>query len=190
MCAPDAYVKYVNSTEFDNYPVSGISWICAMNFCKWKTLNENPKDSFSIIYRLPTVTEWVSAYKYLNEQKTPNDFNKDYSDWTLTTKDESAYDFIGHTFFGDYVYMALPDDPKVLKRKIAVGNSFHLCEPDIAGFNSVYYYETDGYSYVTFRYIKKKVTPIVYVNKSHTWDLDHEILSYWKLIKETNRRYR
>jgi hypothetical protein len=188
MCAHDAYVKYVNSSDYDNYAVSGISWDNAMNFCKWKTIRENQKDSFNIIYRLPTIPEWLSAYRYLKEQQIANDFNQDYSDWTLTTVGEFDYAFfdLGETGYGNYIYWALPNESKDMKRKIVMGNSFHFSEPKFDNFMHLPFYEMNGYSYIGFRYLKEHLKPLEKMNDrgTYSWDMDHEILNHWKLIKQ------
>ena len=157
MCAPDAYVKYVNSPEYDDYPVSGISWDNAMNFCRWKTKHVNGEE-IKMICRLPYAHEWLCALSYLSKMKMGNDLNKDYSDWTLDSYDESAYAFDltdgynPHGKFG-YIYFAKPDEPAVLKRKVAIGNSFHFCQHN---FISSYFYEFHGYAYIGFRYVTVK----------------------------------
>jgi hypothetical protein len=194
MCAADAYSKYVNTSAYDNFPVSGISWDNALNFCKWKTVNANLKDSFNIIYTLPRVSEWIAAYEFLEKKQIVNDFNKDYSDWTLSMKDESYYDFMGnktHPVWDllDYEYWTAESDAPVLKRKIALGNSFHSAAPTFFGFFDRYYYEFHGYAYVGFRYVRKKIIPLIPDEKSKwanytNWDDVHDLLYRWGLIKQ------
>jgi len=165
-----------------------------MNFCKWKTRNENPKDSFSVIYRLPLVNEWVAAYRFLTANKIPNDFNQNYSDWTLTTMDEACYDFNNNKkyFWGDYSYLAPPNDPKVLKRKLIIGNSFHHATPSPGYFTRLYFYEMDGRSFVSFRYLKRKIKPFTSLNREYIprWYLDREVLIYWGLIQDKKHPHR
>ncbi len=196
MCAPDAYVKYVNGSRYDDFPVSGISWDNALNFCKWKTVNANPKDSFSIVYRLPEVSEWVAAYKFLNEKHVDNDFNGNYSDWTLSAKDDTYYDFthakMNPSFSDyDYSYWARPNENAVLKRKVSMGNSFLFSQPTLFDFYSWGYYEFHGYAHIGFRCIIKKVHPLIANGKTgnfnySNWSEEHEFLHRWGLIKQTN----
>jgi len=66
MLPSKAYKKYMNGTEYDNYPVIGVSWDNALNFLRWKTLKDNNTDSLKFIYRLPHCSEWIAANYYLN----------------------------------------------------------------------------------------------------------------------------
>lgn len=42
------YTEYITSKEYDDYPVLGISWDNAMNYCKWKTIKDNDSDSIHL----------------------------------------------------------------------------------------------------------------------------------------------
>jgi hypothetical protein len=191
MCPPEAYAQYVNSIAYDNFPVSGISWDNAMNFCKWKTIRANPKDSFNLVYRLPLSSEWISAFKYLSDKKIPNDFNQDYSDWTLDAKDDTYYGDLKDKYL-DYEYYAKDDDTPVLKRKLVLGNSFRFSQENLFEFYSWSYYEFHGYANIGFRYVCKKVQPLVASKNSNfnysNWSEEHETLSRWGLLKKTNMK--
>lgn len=166
MCLKEAYKKYVNSKEFDNYPVLGISWESALNYCKWKTLKEN-KDSLLFYYRLPHQSEWFIANDYLTKQKIKNDFSKDYADWTLAAFDESAYDF-EHDLNPDYEYFALPNEANVLKRKRIMGDSFKFQSND--ALQDGYGYSFEGYAHVAFRLVKEIITPKMKTNKHNIYN--------------------
>ena len=188
MCLKEAYKKYINSKEFDNYPVLGISWESALNYCKWKTLKEN-KDSLLFYYRLPHQSEWFIANDYLTKQKIKNDFSKDYADWTLEAFDESAYDF-EHDMNHEYEYFALPNEANVLKRKRIMGDSYKFQSND--ALQDGYGYSFEGYAHVAFRLVKEAVTPQIKAQKP-TWEKQyiealktsvkiprpHNILQYW-----------
>lgn len=172
--------KYINSSEYDDFPVLGISWDNAMNFCKWKTLKEN-KDSIQFIYRLPNCSEWLAAYFYLSDNKIKNDFNKNYSDWLLNSKDESFYDFNNSTkdeFPFNYIYFHKKNDPLVLKRKFVIGDSYLFQQDKLVNYYSFSFYSTEGYRQVSFRYIKESVNQSEKVYAKGK-SLAVNILEYW-----------
>jgi|GEM_PF-1438666 len=156
MCLKEAYNKYISGKAFDNYPVLGISWEDALNYCKWRTLKDN-KDSLVFLYRLPHLSEWAVASDYLAKQKIKTDFSKYYADWTLAAFDESAYDFEHDLNPADYEYFALPNEANVLKRKRIMGNSFKY-QSNYALQNG-YGYSFEGYAHVGFRLVKETITP-------------------------------
>lgn len=167
------YNEYITSNKYDNYPVLGISWDNAMNYCKWKTIRDN-KDSIRFIYRLPHCSEWLAANQYLNTNKIKNDFNKNYADWLINTFDESNYyieNFETNSFKYNYVYFHKPNDPKALKRKLVIGNSFLYQQeyPLAANFS---YYANVGYKQIAFRFVKE------YINKDTTASM---LFEYWKI---------
>jgi len=151
----EVYQKYISSTDYDDYPVLGISWDNAMNYCKWKTLRDNPKDSINFIYRLPKCSEWLAAHSYLEENHKPNDFNKNYSDWLLSSKFENyLYDAKNYKFVYDNVYLHKKDDPLTMKRKFAIGDSYVCQQEHLEGYYGFNYYSTQGYRHISFRYVK------------------------------------
>ena len=177
----EVYEKYIKSDDYDNFPVLGISWENAMNYCKWKTLNENPKDSIIFIYRLPVCSEWLAAYTYLQKNKVSNDFNTSYSDWLMNSKDESLYMFSNDTVFPfDYIYFHKKNDPPVLKRKFVIGDSFLYQHKRLLDYYMASFYATQGYRQIAFRTVKESVSKSKKL-KLLNHSLDESLLNYWGL---------
>jgi hypothetical protein len=146
--------EYTTSNEYDKYPVLGIRWESAMNYCKWKTLNENANDSLCVLYTLPYFSEWLAAKYYLDLKNVKHDFSKNYSDWLIVAFDESVYNFLIKNFTYDYIYNHQELDPRALKRKRIIGNSYLF-----NGLEQMHYgYADRGYRYVGFRYVKRIIS--------------------------------
>lgn len=146
--------EYITSKEYDRYPVLGLSWESAMNYCKWKTLKETVNDSLSFFYSLPYLSEWLAAKYYLDLKNVKHDFSKNYSDWLIVAFDESFYNYMRENFTYDYLYNYLKSDPRALKRKRIIGNSYLF-----NGLKQKHYgYADKGYRYVGFRYVKRIFT--------------------------------
>ncbi|OGS79291.1 MAG: hypothetical protein A3D31_04780 [Candidatus Fluviicola riflensis] len=182
---PD-WEKYISDETYDDYPVLGISWENAMNYCKWKTLKENKNNKeILFIYRLPKCSEWLAAKYYLETNELESDFSKNYSDWLLSTKDESFWD-IGNNSWRqwpyDYTYFHKTNDPPVMKRKLVIGDSYrYRLENQANSFFS--YYATKGYRQVAFRMVKENVPPREERNLSYS-GASLNTLYYWKLITD------
>jgi Sulfatase-modifying factor enzyme 1 len=176
----EVYEKYLRSSRYDNYPVLGISWENAMNYCKWKTLADN-RDSIQFVYRLPNCSEWLAAYSYLSENEIENDFNKNYSDWLINSKDESIYDYLHEIapkpFVYDWMYFHTSDAPLALKRKQVIGNSY-LYQQESILFYSFNFYANEGYRQIGFRYVKETVSesPETYQNGR---SIAKSLLEHW-----------
>lgn len=186
MCLPDVYKEYTTGNQYDNYPVMGISWDAAMNYCRWKT-KVNNKDSIQYIYRLPCESEWLAAYNYLNNASIKNDFNKDYSDWLLNAFDEDAmmvFDTAktNHWDF-DYVHLALANEPDILKRKVVIGDSYLFKLPSLSDYNNIAYFSFKGYRQIGFRYIKEPIdtTTTIHKFRKPEYTGDKFILKSWGL---------
>jgi len=150
--------KYITDKIYDDYPVLGISWDNAMNYCKWKTLKENKK-VLRFIYRLPNSSEWIAAKHYLETNDLESDFSKNYSDWLLGTKDESLLyvrDGTLSRWWYDYMYLHKPDDPMAIKRKLVIGDSYRF-QPERQTDCFFSYYSTQGYRQIGFRLVKEFV---------------------------------
>lgn len=161
MCLPAVYRKYITGIQYDNFPVMGISWDAAMNYCRWKT-KVNNKDSIHYIYRLPCESEWLTAYNYLNKASIKNDFNKNYSDWLLNAFDENAmmvFDTTqsNHWAGFDYVGLASANGPNMLKEKVVIGDSYLFKLTSFSEYNDIPYFSFKGYRQVGFRYVKEPI---------------------------------
>lgn len=157
MCSQKNYVEYLETDKYSDYPVCGVSWINAMNYCRWRTLKDSLPAGWE--YRLPYLEEWLAAYRYLESVQIVSDMNKNYADWLLSSQHEGIYyfelknDFI---IFSDY-YHDDPNDPPVLRRKRIIGNSFHMQHTHVGDFIGEYGYSFMGYNWVSFRLIKAKI---------------------------------
>ncbi|UAY51354.1 SUMF1/EgtB/PvdO family nonheme iron enzyme [Ferruginibacter albus] len=163
------YIKYTTDNKYNNYPVVGIRWNAAMNFCKWKTLKENSGDSICFIYRLPKISEWLSAYKFLKDNLLINDFNKNFSDWTVNTHFEG-----GTNLDKDIILLTNDNDPPRLSRANVIGNSF-LFQRQIL-LNPIGYFKFNGFRQVAFRVVKIDITRADSPRKSIK-----SLLNYWNI---------
>jgi hypothetical protein len=178
----NVYLKYINSPVYNKFPVLGISWDNAMNYCKWKTLRDNDKDTITFIYRLPDCLEWLSAYNYLKIYYGRNDYNDKYSDWLLNSKIEASFRLGGQQLFPyDIVYFHTHEEPLVYKRKFVIGNSFHYEKEKLIDYYEFSYYASQGYPQVAFRIIKEPITD------PKSYQVGHRIIEttikYWDLNK-------
>ena len=146
MSSKEVYQRYMNTLEFENYHVVGITWLSAVNFCKWLTLKDFPNDS-TFRYRLPGTKEWIIG-NYLYKSNNSS-FNNLVSDWTYNAFDESVYNF-AHNLSLDYVYFAKETDPSALKRKRIMGNSY------LSNHANHYQYQSRGLKDLSFRIVKVK----------------------------------
>jgi hypothetical protein len=175
----EVYEKYINSSEYDNYPVIGISWDNAMNYCKWKTLKEN-KDSIKVYYRLPDCSEWLSAMDFMSNQKIKNDFNQNYSDWLMGSRDETTfiYNRKKYNYFPyDYCYIHRKDDSPALKRKFVIGDSYLYQLGRLKDYANFSYHSYNGYRQVAFRIVKKNRMLSEYNHNNNG------VFKYWGLEK-------
>ena len=189
-----AYAKYITESIYDNYPVVGISWDNAMNFCKWKTLRDNLRSNVQFVYRLPNCSEWLAAYYYLEENKIENDFNKNYSDWLLNTKVDKQ-DFIpnmvtftdkdeketAYFFKYDKVFMFYSKiSSSFLPDKCVLGNSFLYQKPVLKNHFYYRYLSNKGYKHIGFRLVKDYfATSQIADGESKT--LAQAIYDYWNI---------
>jgi len=159
----EVYQEYITNNAYDKYPVLGISWEDAMNYCAWKTLQDNKKGKIEFVYRLPKESEWLAALNYFKLKNSNHDLDQKYSDWLLNAFDESVYNYRFNSKF-DYSYFHKKEDPPVLKRKKVIGESYLY---NILFFK--YGYSYIGYQQIAFRIVKTKV--------------DESILEYWGIDK-------
>ncbi len=181
MCLLQVYNRYMGNSAYDPYPVVGVSWRNALNYCRWRTINENKGDTIKFIYRLPTETEWLSAYDHFESIAGSTDMSFDYADWLLNSYDESAYDFTDSlNNYEDYSYWARISEPFVMRRKKIAGSSFRFSRGDLA---HNYGYDTEGYRDVGFRMVK---VPLVWFDKTRRrpWPIEYDLLELWGLDKK------
>lgn len=179
ICLPENYKAYVSGNTYDDFPVVGISWEAAMNYCRWITATNN-KGSITFICRLPCESEWLAAYNYLNSTSVKNDFNRNYSDWLLNAHDE---DWRYPTNSFNYVYLADKKEPNVLKRKDFIGDSYLFKYENLADYAETFGYEDHGYRQVGFRVVKEPVntTSTIDANGKQQPSIDLQILKSWGL---------
>ncbi len=177
MCLPSVYSKYVNSAEYDDYPVLGIRWDAAMDYCRWMTIRNN-NDTIKDIYYLPTYLQWIDAYDYFNGSEILTDLNKDYSDWLLNSKDESFYNRLDTTYAFNYMYLANGKEPRVLKRKFVIGDSYFFKQAILLNYYRYTYYSDCGYRQIGFRYVKYSIK-----GKQVSTIPEFNLLKYWRLDK-------
>jgi len=168
------YKAYISDKKYDVFPVAGISWEAAMNYCKWRTTQENKGTDFKFIYRLPKVSEWLAAYNLLKENDTPNDFNKNFSDWTMGLYFEGSYNFkVWSSFVYDVVYLQKPGDHDRDKRKRVIGDSYLFQREKLINHSSGYY-AFSGYRQIAFRLVKEEIK-----NNDDSKSLHKNVLAYW-----------
>ena len=178
------YNNYLSDKDFENYPVIGISWDNAMNYCRWKTFKENDSDSLVFIYRLPYLSEWLSAYQYF-EKHLDLKLTSEYADWLLNTKDSQPLDTDSIDF--DYFYIDdNHNDIAVLLRKWVCGDNWFYSRNkliDLFRYNNFYAFQ--GYNFVSFRYVKYEINLDTYKNDNHRHIYPIE---YW-ILKQWTRKY-
>jgi len=187
MCLPENYKEYVSGDKYDNFPVMGVRWDAAMNYCRWKTMQNN-KDSIKYIYRLPSESEWLTAYNYLSESSVKHDLSQNYSDWLLNAFDEDSPNFMNTTNSNhwnsfDYIYLAKNNEPHILHRKCVIGDSYLFKMENLADYSDIPYYSYQGYRQIGFRVLKEMVDKVNLVNKkgNQQTSIDLQILTSWGL---------
>lgn len=170
----EKYKDYISNKNYDDFPVAGISWEAAMNYCKWRTLQENKGMEIQFIYRLPKLGEWLAAYNFLETSNSKNDFSKNFSDWTMSTYYEAAVGF-DSTFVYD-LFLDLPSakDPPRVKRKMVAGNSYLFQSEVLRYLFSIYTF--NGYRQIAFRLVKEEIK-----NSNISKSLYKNVLAYWAI---------
>lgn len=185
----DVRDEYFNSGKYDDYPVVGISWENALRYCKWMTLMNNP-DSLQVIYRLPNLYEYYSAYTYMQSSAINNSLNSLYADWLMDAMDESMMQ-LQEDIAISYYYFHLKSDPPVMKRKMVIGKSFLHAFNSLEDYLRLSFYGDQGYRHIGFRLVKDESkemleTQISYGphdNILHQYYVN-PLLEYWKLNPE------
>jgi formylglycine-generating enzyme required for sulfatase activity len=169
---------YFNSGKYDDYPVVGISWENALKYCRWMTLKSNP-DSLKVIYRLPNLYEYYSAYTYMQSAAINNSLNGSYADWLMDVKDESAAEMKDEIPLS-YYYFHLAEDPPVMKRKMVIGKSFLYSFHSLEDYLKFSYYGNEGYRHIGFRLVKDTDAKS-FMLESNEMRYENPLLKYWKL---------
>jgi hypothetical protein len=174
----DVREKYFNSGKYDDYPVVGISWESALNYCKWLTVKNNP-DSLQIIYRLPNLYEYYSAYLYLQSAAIDNNLNSSYADWLMDAKDESITE-VQEDIGLSYYYFHSLIDPPVMKRKMVIGKSFLHSFNELEDYLKLSFYGNVGYRHIGFRIVKDSNPDSFLIDKTD-YKYENPLLNYWNL---------
>ena len=170
MLSKEDYSKYLSDRSFEKFPVAGVSWDAAMNYCKWRTLRQNI-GPLEFIYRLPKISEWLSAYAFL-KGNDKNDLSKNYSDWTMSLYFEGG-SFSDTTFAYDILYIQNINDKPRDKRKRVIGGSYLIQHESLGQHLSRGYYSFEGHREIGFRLIKE------YLKNDDPKSLPSRIMQYW-----------
>ena len=166
------YRKYLKDKRYDDHPVVGVSWENAMNYCKWKTIEDNSSKEFDFIYRLPKWLEWFAASKYLERQGIANDLDYKYSDWVMENY------FVNMFWNAPNLTILFPNEADMqppypwVMQKIVVGNSF-LFQRKSKTFFLRTFYSNQGYRHIAFRLVKK------HVDASNEKSLENRVIEFW-----------
>ncbi|MFZ5551609.1 MAG: SUMF1/EgtB/PvdO family nonheme iron enzyme [Bacteroidota bacterium] len=168
MCTKSAYEKYISDKQYESFPVAGVTWENAMNYCRWKTIKENRSDTVTYFYRLPTLGEWLNAVNYANDKISGHDFGTYFSDWTMTSRDETPDDWFeyGDQKWHEVKYIAAKKDSPAMKRKTVMGNSFKNGFTNYVINRMIYFYQYEGLSHVSFRLVKIDCREFVTIKKT------------------------
>jgi hypothetical protein len=146
---------YFSTNEFDNYPVIGVSWDNALDYCQWIGRKNGNLQKYT--YRLPNVKEWlVIRHTELKKDLTIDSL---FSEWTSNEMDESMYLYEQNnqlTFASGSTSKNPSSTHPALNRKIVLGDSF--CEKFEYPINSSLrsYYANEGYKTIGFRIVRVK----------------------------------
>lgn len=108
-----SWSNYYQSGNFDTYPVLGVTWESAVEYCKWLTKKSSDEN---YEYRLATPKELLVYFQYFakNQQFTHR------SEWTINAYDES---YFFNNKMDYYTYDANENDSPALKRKTIIYTS-------------------------------------------------------------------
>ena len=140
-----------SNMNFDKEPAIGITWESAQAYCKWSEKSQQPATNYA--YRLPNIYEWC-IYSHESSLLDLKNYGY-YSEWTINAMDESMFRANPkQNPINSFEYKHTKDDPKVLKRKIALGNNFmeKFKFPFDAAVRS--YYADEGYRTIGFRVVR------------------------------------
>ena len=150
----EVITKVMNSSDFDNEPVTGVSWTQAMVFARWKTIMAN-ESGIEFEYSLPYLTEWHAIRVAKNNKQNKLSIDEGIAEWTLNSMDESLLYFGEHRT--PYIYVAAENDPPSMKRKIVIGASSLFAPLNYADYATKSYYQDSSYSHIGFRLVKRDI---------------------------------
>ncbi len=168
------YTAYILNSKYNEFPVVGISWEAAMNFCKWKTLSEKKGEKMEFIYRLPKLSEWLAAYNFLENNNIKNDFSKNYSDWTISLYFEGAYGLKNDSsFILDMFSFPNSKSQQREKRFRVIGNSYFYQYKNLYNHFKTFY-SFKGYRQVAFRVVKEN-----YSTQQNSTSCSEKVVDFW-----------
>ena len=163
------FKDYFSEKKYLNFPMVGITFTQANNFCKWKTETENaklksdgkpPVDS----YRLPTEVEWIYASFGMESPDNVSKIIKDYLDETKKSEPNnlSLYNMFDNvsewtdTPFNEETYLediqaSSFTNPNMLIDKIIVKGENYKSEKEV---EKIILNGNLSYGYVGFRYVR------------------------------------
>lgn len=177
-----SYKEYLNSGIFDEYPVVGVTWLSAIEFCKWKTIKENG-DSIEFVYRLPLIEEWLAAHHFLNKQKSGHDFGIHFSDWLFDEYDES------NSYYSHDLNPIDTEQHFDKKRRKIIGESY-IMQNEKMNIKGHFKEPNEAASYIAFRCVKEEVCKFKktsdtltfgFVSEKMVFPTSYKLLKYWNL---------
>ncbi|MBN1182009.1 MAG: SUMF1/EgtB/PvdO family nonheme iron enzyme [Bacteroidales bacterium] len=159
---------FVNET-YENYPIVGISFIQAQNYCKWMTNKENQKlknegKSPGFDFRIPYEVEWTwASFGGINQEdivkpiipelmeiKRGKDIKNDINDFGLIFMFSNVSEWTYTAFDNDKYLTDANNDPQSENDMIVVlGNNYKNNNPKKLTLDG-----SKGYDYVGFRYVR------------------------------------
>lgn len=163
--------QYLNSNEYDNFPILGITWEAAMNYCKWKTLKQNRR-KIKYIYRLPYSSEWIASLYYFNSNNQYHDMNSKYAEWTIGSYDDTIQAFFDKWDLDTFVYDALFIESSY--KKVVMGDSYLVQQKGYLG--SIKFKDKNkGFKDISFRVVKERIESPIEIE---------DILKFWRIYEE------
>jgi formylglycine-generating enzyme required for sulfatase activity len=148
---PQLTAAYNLTNEYDQLPVIGVSFESACNYSNWYKNKYGKKGKE---YRLPTIMEWLSMYRYSQTKIKDSTISKSFlADWTINSYDKSMYEASSNKLI-EHFNCYEPNDPIDLKRKCIIGHSFRYSVMDPMDMIWHPYYGNEGYVEVGFRIIE------------------------------------
>ncbi|MEL7222509.1 MAG: SUMF1/EgtB/PvdO family nonheme iron enzyme [Bacteroidota bacterium] len=172
----NAYREYWETDDYNKYPALGISWDSALAYCRWRTLSEQKDGSYTYYYILPTLKQWLNAFRYLDGKRKKHDLNRDYADWLFNMPPPLNASFI-HDLTPDLVNdMRYAADFR--PNRLTIGASYRLQFAKIMDYARFERNKAFGYPDVGFRMVKVFFPSVVEQQSI----MDRMIIDEWKLF--------